>query len=274
MAVVLPARQNDGVSRAPHGVAVPCAGCGAALPVDPWSRQIACSYCGRRNVLPRAQLVAVRAHLQRLAAMARVADAAASELDYQQRRGRRRVNVVLWALAPLLVSWWIVLGLGVGVSSMLGVFSRWPSLADNRILGSLVALGGMLLWAGWVGLLRLLLTRRRPVLAELPATATVAQCGRCSATSPALDGWAMRCPFCEAHLLPDDAVRELSEAMAQHQVDAVRARATIETYKTDASRAAALEQLIAMLTAGQLAVIGLACAISIIQLAVAVLQRR
>ncbi|HEY0483873.1 MAG TPA: hypothetical protein VGD37_40415 [Kofleriaceae bacterium] len=223
--------------------------------------------------MPRARLVAIRAHLQRLAAMARVADAAASELDYQHRRGRRRVNAIVMVFAPLLVSWWIVLGLGVGVSSMFGAFALWPSLANDRRGGTLVALGGMLLWAGWVAILRLILTRRRALLAELPATCGVAQCSRCNATSPALTGWAMRCPFCNTDLLPDDAVRELSEAMVKHQVNKLRAQATIETFKTDATRAAELEQMIAMLTAGQLGVIGLACAITVVQLVVVIAQR-
>jgi hypothetical protein len=206
--------------------------------------------------------------------MARVADAAASELDYHQRRGRRRVNIVLRALAPLLVSLWITLGLGVGVLSIFGALALWPSLEADRILGTLVALGGMLIWAGWVAALRLLLTRRRAVLAAPPAAATAVQCGRCNATSPALAGWAMRCPFCEAPLVPDDALRELSEAMARHHVDALRATAAIEAHEADTSRAAALEQMIAILTAGQLAVIGLVCAISVIQLVVAIVQRR
>ena len=165
------------------GIAIPCATCAAALPVDLRSQRLRCRYCHARNVIPKVQIVAAAKHLERVAAMARAADEAAGEGDYQRRRRRFRPGAILAFFAPLLVSWWIVLGLGVAVSAMFGVFALAPGIEHNQIVGPLVALGAMLIWAGWVAVLRLFLTRRRAVTTALPAPAPPVQLASATAVT-------------------------------------------------------------------------------------------
>lgn len=251
------------------GIAIPCATCGAALPVDLRSRRLRCTSCHGRNVIPQGQIAAVGVHLERLSLLARAADEAAGEGDYQRRRRWFRPGAVLAFFAPLLVGWWIVAGLGVGVGSMLAVFTAAPWLTSNQILGSLVALGGILIWAGWVALLRLLLTRRRAVIAELPAAAADARCARCGATVPVLVGLAMQCPFCAADLLPDGTAQSAAESTVQHRVMQLRAQAMTEAQRTEATRAPALENLITMMTFAQLVTIGMACVVTVVVIIVA-----
>jgi hypothetical protein len=221
-------------------------------------------------VIPTAQIVAAGVHLERLVALARAADEVAREVDYHRRRQLFRPGAVLVFFAPLLVAWWIVLGLGVGVGAIFGVFALAPQVANNEIVGSMLAVGGMLIWAGWVALLRLFLTRRRAVIAELPAAAADARCGRCGATAPVLIGHAMQCPFCAADLIPDDAARRAAEAHVQRQVTHLRAQAVVETMRIDASRIPALENLIAMITVVQLIPIGFACVVSVVAIIMAI----
>ena len=252
------------------GIAILCATCGAALPVDLRSRHVHCTSCQSKNVIPAAQVLAARVHLERLSRLARAADDAAGEGDYQRRRLRFRPGAVLMFFAPLLVSWWIIAGLGVGVGSMFAVFALVPKLESNQVLGSLVALGGMLIWAGWVAVLRLFLTRRRQVMAVLPATAAEARCSRCGATVPVLVGFTMQCPFCTADLLPDRTAQGSAEAAAQREVTHLRAQAVIAAAHAEASRVPALENLITMTTFGQLATIGLSCVVAIVVLVLAI----
>jgi DNA-directed RNA polymerase subunit RPC12/RpoP len=253
-------------------MAILCTTCGAALPVDLRSRHVRCASCQSNSVIPAAQVLAVRVHLERLTRLARAADEAAGESDYQRRRLRFQPGAVLMFFAPLLVSWWIVAGLGVGVGAMFGVFALVPHLESNQVLGALVALGGMLIWAGWVAVLRLFLTRRREVMAALPATATPASCSRCGATVPVLVGLAMHCPFCTAELLPDRTARGSAEAAAQREVTHLRAQAVIAAAHAETSRVPALENLITMTTFAQLATIGLSCVISIVVVAIAIVK--
>lgn len=254
------------------GIAIPCGMCSAALPVDLRSQRLRCRYCHARNVIPKVQIVGAAKHLERVAAMARAADEAAGEGDYQRRRRRFRPGAILAFFAPLLVSWWIILGLGVAVSAMFGVFALAPGIEHNQIVGSLVALGAMLIWAGWVAVLRLFLTRRRALTAALPAAAASAQCSQCGATVPILAGHAMQCPFCASDLLPDSDAQRAAESYLEREVTQLRAQAVVEAAHTDTSRMPALENLIAMTTFAQLLTIGLSCVVSLAVLGMAIVK--
>lgn len=254
------------------GIAIPCATCAAALPVDLRSRALHCPHCRTRNAIPKAQRVAVGVHLERLATMARIADQLASEGDYQRRRRRFQPGAVLAAIAPLLVSWWIIAGLAVGVVPMIELFTLYPAVANHPIAAPAVSLGAMLVWAGWVALLRRFLTRRRATIAALPATAADARCSRCGATVPVLIGHAMQCPFCAAALLPDRAVQEAAELHVERRVMQLRAEAVVEAMRSEATRMPALENMIAMTTIGQMFTIGLSCLVSLIVMAIAVVN--
>lgn len=254
------------------GIAIPCATCAAALPVDLRSQRLRCRYCRGRNAIPKAWIAAAAAHLERVAALARAADEAAGEGDYQRRRRRFRPGAVLAFFAPLLVSWWIILGLGVAVSAMFGVFALAPGIEHNQIAGSLVALGAMLLWASWVAVLRLFLTRRRAVIAAMPAAAASARCSQCGATVPILAGHAMQCPFCASELLPDREAQRAAESHLERRVTELQAQAVVEAAHTDASRMPALENLIAMTTFAQLLTIGLSCVVSVAVLVMAIVK--
>jgi DNA-directed RNA polymerase subunit RPC12/RpoP len=254
------------------GIAIPCATCAAALPVDLRSRALRCPHCRTRNAIPKAHRAAAGVHLERLAVMARIADELASEGDYQRRRRRFQPGAVLAAIAPLLVAWWLIAGLAVGVGAMIEIFTLYPAVGNHPVAAPAVSLGAMLIWAGWVALLRRFLTRRRATIAALPATAADARCGRCGATVPVLIGHAMHCPFCAAALLPDRAAQQAAESRVEHHVMQLRAEAVVEAMRSEATRMPALENMIAMTTLCQLLTIGLSCVVSVIVIAIAVVN--
>jgi hypothetical protein len=164
------------------------------------------------------------------------------------------------------------LGLGVGVVPMIALFTRYPALNQHQIAAMAMGLGSMLIWAGWVALLRLFLTRRRAALAALPVTAADARCSQCGATVPVLIGHAMRCPFCTAALLPDRAAQAAAESRVERRVIELRAQAVIEAMQSEATRMPALENMIAMTTAGQLFTIGLSCVVTLVVIAITVVN--
>ena len=252
------------------GIAIPCSTCAAALPVELGSRALRCPHCRTRNAIPKPQRLAAAVHLERLAAMARVADEFASEGDYQRRRRRFQPGAILAGIAPLLTSLWMIVGLGVGVGTMMAVFTLYPAVNRNQIAGMAMGLVAMVIWAGWVGVLRLFLTRRRAAIAALPATAADARCSHCGATVPVLIGHAMHCPFCAAALLPDRAVQEAAESRVERHVIELRAQAVVEAMQSEATRMPALENMIAMVTGAQLFTIGLSCVVTLVVIAIAV----
>jgi hypothetical protein len=237
---------------------VPCHACGAPVRFDVVNGHTQCPHC--RSDVPYDDEVLERArrHAAAIEALEKEAAASAAEADFQRQR-RKLGWGWLQPLLPLLVGMYVILGLGVGVSSQFVVDPPLAKVIGEQPAGLVGFVVAMSIWAAMIALPLTLGARRRKVaLARPAATIGTLGCPGCGASVPVVYGRAMACPFCAAPLLANDAANRAEQSIAEHVAAEARTAATRARTEADRRGAGESEQTVGMVVSNQLLVIGLA----------------
>jgi hypothetical protein len=191
-----------------RAVYLPCAQCGAALPVELDEENVSCGFCGGDQSLAGEAIERLRAHLSELAALEW-----SMRLNRSETESYRKFSRPGWSLAVGVLLNAVMVG--AGWSGVL--LNEWlvPRVGPTLAKVILIPLGVVAFLAisiGWI----VILSGRSPSPAPFPqVTVARARCGSCGASLPVKLGVLPRCLFCQAELIPDPVAATFAEAEAQ-----------------------------------------------------------
>jgi hypothetical protein len=202
----------------PTGVPAPCAMCGA--PMTPTAAahlhsnpEWACAYCGHREPFP-ADAAELHRYLRlRIVQLQRAREAAESPL--------RTFEMLKTAWVPGLV-FMAVLGAFHAVrlvGSLRAGLELEPSTAVLTVMPIAVSFG---VFAGWMGMRRAFVRHLRPILRARPprSPGLAARCRSCGGALPLLRAPQVKCGFCAATNVLDDALTtQVGALLAQEASD-------------------------------------------------------
>jgi len=191
--------------------AVPCASCGALLPVRLGAPLAPCRYCGASASLASDQLERLTRHvaeLQFAGAEARKYQEGAGVLRASRRHGGLYFLVFLGPAFVVPAACWVfekATGLRC-VIELLGMRYKLTELVATVVPLASAALAGLLI-------LHDVTAARRGSVGLLRQTVGVSRCTSCGATVPVALGRHTACPFCGLGLAPgEDAARRIEGA--------------------------------------------------------------
>lgn len=207
-------------------LAVPCARCGALLPVHPGSPSLGCGHCGAQSQLATQQIERLNQHMTATYA------AYARARMYQEGAGSMRLLRQRGAL-------YLAVFLGPGVVAALGCWA-FVSLTDAHyvieVIGerhdaTAIIISGVLIISMAAGLLLIMVdteAAKRRATGIARESVGVSRCVSCGATVPVILGWHAACPFCGAGLAVSEEAAHRLESAAHAQASTAYAEYTDE----------------------------------------------